>query len=118
DLFPTTAKLCGFEVPERIQGRDISPLLEDPTRRVRDAAFSVAPMRKGFLLREDDWAYIQYEEDASNGIELFDVKQDPGQFTNLAESVDHQSVVERFQQQLAAKLQAVRDNDLKLDASK
>ncbi|MEZ5943816.1 MAG: sulfatase [Planctomycetaceae bacterium] len=118
DLFPTTAKLCGFEVPERIQGRDISPLLEDPTRRVRDSAFSVAPMRKGFLLREDDWAYIQYEEDASNGVELFDVKQDPGQYTNLADSPNHRPIVERFQQQLAEKLKQVRDNDLELEASK
>ena len=34
---------------------------------VRDAAFSVAPSRKGFLLRERDYAYIQYGEDAAGG---------------------------------------------------
>ena len=47
-------------------------------------AFSVAPMRKGFLLREDNWSYIQYGENAQNGIELYDMQKDPGQFTNLA----------------------------------
>jgi hypothetical protein len=45
DLFPTTAALCGLPVPERVHGADLSPLLEDPSRAVRDFAFSVAPMR-------------------------------------------------------------------------
>jgi iduronate 2-sulfatase len=114
DLYPTVAKLCGLEVPARLQGKDISPMLDDPTYRVRDAAFSVAPMRKGFLLREDNWAYIQYGEDASAGIELFDMQRDPQQFANLANHPEHESTVTRFQEKLAAKLREVRDNDLKL----
>ena len=36
---------------------------------VGSVAFSVAPMRKGFLLREHKYAYIQYGEDAAGGIE-------------------------------------------------
>lgn len=112
DLYPTISKLCGLEPPAHLQGKDISPLLSDPQRTVRDAAFSVAPMRKGFLLREDRWAYIQYKEDASGGIELFDTVADPQQFHNLAKSLDHQKTVERFKQQLADKLAEVRDNDL------
>jgi iduronate 2-sulfatase len=83
DLYPTVARLCGLEVPARLQGRDISPMLDDPKYQVRDAAFSVAPSSKGFLLREDKWAYLQYAEDASLGIELFDMIKDPKQYTNL-----------------------------------
>ena len=113
DLYPTVAALCGLEVPERLQGKDISKMLDDPTHRVRDAAFSVAPMRKGFLLRTEQWAYIQYGERAENGIELFDMRKDPRQFTNLAPQVDHQQVVADFQRKMAAKLADVRDNDLK-----
>jgi len=112
DLFPTTAKLCGLEVPDRIQGKDISPLLDDPTRTVREAAFSVAPSSKGFLLREDDWAYIQYGEDAKQGIELFDMRKDPKQYTNLAGDPYYADTVRRFRQQMAQKLAEVRDNDL------
>ena len=112
DLYPTTAKLCGLEVPERIQGLDISPMLDDPSYTVRDAAFSVAPMRKGFLLREDRWAFIQYNENASGGIELFDTQIDPKQYTNLADDPKHASVVTRFKQKLAEHLVSLRNNDL------
>ena len=112
DLFPTTVSLCGMDVPARLQGKDISKLLDDPKATVRDAAFSVAPTRKGFLLREDKWAYIQYEEDASKGIELFDMDKDPKQYTNLAEKPEHQAVVAAFKEKMAAKLREVRTNDL------
>ena len=112
DLYPTTAKLCGLEVPDRLQGKDISQMLDDPKHEVRDAAFSVAPMRKGFLLRQHDYAFIQYKEDASGGIELFDVKSDPQQFTNLAGSDEHQATVAMFKEKLQIKLADVRENDL------
>ncbi len=112
DLYPTVASLCGLPVPDRLQGRDISAMLDDPTHEVRDAAFSVAPMRKGFLLRERDWAYLQYEEDASKGIELFDMRNDPGQYTNLADAPDQADRVAWFKARMAAKLADLRKNDL------
>ena len=112
DLFPTTLSLCGMPIPERLQGKDISPLLDDPTAAVRTTAFSVAPARKGFLLRDQRWAFIQYGEDAKGGTELFDMQADPGQFTNLADSQDQQSVVAAFREQLQQKLKEIRTNDL------
>jgi iduronate 2-sulfatase len=112
DLYPTTAKLCGLDVPERIQGLDISATLDDPKAEIREAAFSVAPMRKGFLLRTDKWSFIQYGEKAQGGIELFDMEKDPTQHTNLAEDPAHANRVAEFQKQLASKLVEVRDNDL------
>ncbi|TWU26715.1 Arylsulfatase [Novipirellula galeiformis] len=112
DLYPTTAALCGMPIPERLQGQDISAMLDDPSVTVREAAFSVAPSRKGFLLREQDWAYLQYNEDASGGIELFDVRRDPKQYNNLAADEAYAAVVEGFKQKLAARLAEVRDNDL------
>ena len=113
DLYPTVASLCGLPVPERLQGKDISATLEDPGHEVRKTAFSVAPARRGFLLREDKWAYIQYNEDASGGIELFDMENDPKQYTNLAHKSDYKQMVDEFGAKLAKKLTDVRTNDLK-----
>ena len=111
DLFPTLARLCRLDVPARLQGLDISPLLNDPKGTVRDTAFCVNG--KGFLLRSERWAYLQYGEDASGGVELYDMQRDPQQYTNLAASSEHAATVATFRVQLADKLRALRSNDLK-----
>lgn len=114
DLYPTTAKLCGLEYPKANQGKDISAMLDEPTTEVRNAAFSVAPMRKGFLLRTHEYSYIQYGEDASGGVELFDIKKDPEQYHNLASKPEYKFLARSFQSKLLLKLQNVRTNDLGL----
>lgn len=111
DLYPTVSSLCGLKVPSRLQGKDISPLLDDPKKQVRSTAFCVNG--RGFLLRDEKWAYIQYAENASKGIELFDMTRDPKQYSNLAKLPKYKSVVERFQKDLAKKLKDIRTNDLK-----
>ncbi|MCH9789371.1 MAG: iduronate-2-sulfatase, partial [Planctomycetes bacterium] len=68
--------------------------------------------RQAFLLRDDRWAYIQYKEDASGGMELFDMQKDPLQYTNLAMKPAFQTKVAEFKQRMADKLKAVRTNDL------
>ena len=113
DLYPTLSTLCNLPAQSRLQGKDISKMLDDPSQTVRDAAFCVAPMRRGFLLREDKWAYIQYGENAQNGIELYDICKDPKQYTNLAKTEDHQEVVAEFKKKMATKLADIRHNDLK-----
>jgi len=112
DLYPTTARLCGLEVPARLQGKDLSPILDNPRHKVRDTAFSVSGGSKAMLLRDDRWAYIRYGEDAAGGMELFDMHKDPRQFTNLAKVAEFAPVVADFRMRLAAKLAAVRSNDL------
>ena len=112
DLYPTAAALCGLEVPERLQGKDISRMLDDPEHEVRKDAFCVAPMRKGFLIRDRNWAYLQYGEQAAGGRELFNMVKDPGQFTNLADDASHADITRKFEDRLARKLKSVRTNDL------
>lgn len=112
DLYPTLSNLCGLEVPKHLQGEDISKMMTDPAKEVRSAAFSVNG--KGFLLREQDWAYIAYGKNGQGDEELFDMKQDPKQFTNLAKDPKHAQIIARFQKQMATKLREVRTNDLGL----
>jgi len=123
DLYPTLSSLCGLPVQSRLQGKDLSETFDDPNHRVREEAFSVAPMRTGFLLRNREWAFIQYGEKlpnrliggfehGRNGIELFDMTKDPRQFHNLADSEAHRDTVETFRRKLKEKLASVRTNDL------
>ena len=115
DLYPTIASLAGLEYSEHLQGEDISMTLEDPSHEVRDIAFSVSQGGKTFLMRSDDWAYIQYDEDAGAGMELFDMSNDPGQYTNLAHLPEYAEVVSEMKSRLEEKLVEVRDNDLGIE---
>ena len=112
DLYPTLAELAGLEYPEHVQGKSLVPLLKDRDLSVRDMAFSVTQGGRTFLVRTDQYAYIQYDEDAGSGMELFDMHKDPQQFYNLALDPDYQEVVEEYQNKLKKKLEAVRTNDL------
>lgn len=114
DLYPTVAELAGLKPSPSLQGESLVETLDDPTASVRDMAFSVSVYRgtNAFLVRTDKWAFIQYEEDASGGMELFDMEYDPKQYNNLAGNPRYAQVVEEMQRKLAGKLEEVRDNDL------
>jgi choline-sulfatase len=118
DLYPTIAELAGLKYSEYLQGKSIVETLDNPKHEVRDMAFSVSQGGRTFLLRTDKWAYIQYDEDAKSGMELFDMENDPKQYTNLAPNAEYSKIVGEFQQKLRDKLTEVRTNDLGVDYNK
>ncbi len=125
DLYPTTANLCGLAAQKRLQGKDISALLDDPSKKVREAAFSANG--KGTLLRDDKYAFIEFQrknrfqkkgkpkrKPIPPAYELYDIQKDPKQYTNLAKDPMYADVVKEYQAKMTAKFKAVRDNDLGL----
>ena len=115
DLYPTLASLAGLEYSKGLQGKDISKTLDNPNFEVRDMAFSVSQGGKSFLIRNKKWAYIQYDEDAGAGMELFNMEHDPQQFNNLAYNPMYAMVVREMKTLLGNKLKEVRDNDLGIE---
>ncbi|MCP4297328.1 MAG: sulfatase, partial [Proteobacteria bacterium] len=115
DLYPTLANLAGLEHSKHLQGKSLVKMLDNPEVKVRKDAFSVSLRGKGFLLRTEKWAYIQYMEDASKGMELFDMEKDPKQFTNLAHKPEYAKILSKLQKRLAKKIKQARKNDLKID---
>jgi len=112
DLYPTVAELAGLKYSDYLQGKSLVKTLDDPDHKVRDAAFSVTKGGDVYLLRTEKWAYIQYDEDAESGMELFDMEYDPKQYNNLAYNPKYEAIVKNFQEELRIKLEQVRDNDL------
>jgi iduronate 2-sulfatase len=79
DLYPTFAALAGLDVPEHCQGEDLSPVLLDAQSGARQAAYT--SKGGGHLLRTRDFAYMEYPQ---GEVELYDMRDDPQQHTNLA----------------------------------
>lgn len=115
DLYPTVARLAGLEPPDNLQGRDLTPIFENPNHQVRKFAFSVSQRNDimGYLIRDPKWAFIQYGDTGEHGMELYDMDYDPGQYNNLAMHPKYESVVAEMQENLSNKLAEVQDNDLR-----
>lgn len=103
DIYPTLSELAGLPVPEKVQGISLVPILTNPNAIVREAALSIGG--KGFALRSRDLAYIRYRDQTE---ELYDMKHDPKQFTNLAGDSNYLKILKRFGSQLDERLRKIQ----------
>ncbi|MDZ8117835.1 sulfatase [Pontiella agarivorans] len=94
DLYPTLVELAGLTPPESIQGTSLLPLLKDAASDdwKKQAVFTVAE-GGGESLRTADWRYTQWGF-GDSGCELYDLKNDPGEFTNLADNPEYKEELE------------------------
>ncbi len=97
DIYPTLCALTGIATPPTVQGKNLIPVLRDPTVSVRDAALSI--VRNGHSLRCPRWAYMRYQDESE---ELYDMDADPQQFRNLARRDGHETILQDFRQRLQA----------------
>ena len=98
DIFPTLTDLTHIQTPPGVQGKSLVPLLKNPTDSVRDGALS---LHKGHSLRTDEWAFMRYSDDSE---ELYDMNNDPLQFTNLAGKSEFQEIKNSLATQLQQRL--------------
>jgi iduronate 2-sulfatase len=84
DIYPTLTELCGLPAPEPAVGISFVPLLRDPQRPLKKAAFTTAVHGKvmGRSVPTDRYRYTEWSD--SNTAELYDHEVDLHEFTNLA----------------------------------
>jgi iduronate 2-sulfatase len=102
DLYPTLTELAGLEQPEDLQGTSLVPVLTDSRHSVKDGALSL--LQKSHSWRTRDWAYLRYKDGSE---ELYDMRVDPGQFTNLASAPEHAERKQRLTTMLDERLRAM-----------
>ena len=102
DIYPTLAELCGLEIPEHVQGKSLAKLVDEPEARVHDAVYCFK--RTGSLIRSERHALLQWRDGSS---ELYDMDEDPKQFSNLANSEKHRDTVTRLRAKLTKKLEVI-----------
>jgi iduronate 2-sulfatase len=102
DIYPTLAELAGLPVPEHVQGKSLAGLIDDPEADVREAAYCLRS--GGHLLRTDRWAFLSYPDGSG---ELYDMQNDPQQFTNLIDDAKHAPTLADMRTRLQAKLAAI-----------
>ena len=111
DIYPTLADLCGLDPPADLEGLSLKPLLDDPDRPWKRAAFSQVEWEGriyGRTVRTDRYRYIEWRGDGG-GEELYDHAEDPREFTNLAGDSQHAAALERMRGVLKAGWRAALD---------
>ena len=94
DMFPTMFDLCGVPIPEGLEAISMKPLLEDPARAWKKGALMCGG-RRGKSIVTERWRYNEYAG-RPDAAELFDHKNDPAEFHNLARDPRHGDVVAKL----------------------
>jgi len=118
DLYPTLADLAGLKAPECLQGTALTPLLNDPVSPEwkKDIAFTVS-RSGGESIKTKDWRFTQWGFGEA-GKELYDLKNDPAEFTNLAGDKKYASIQAKMQKLLDEKRNAAGYKNFKQKAGK
>jgi arylsulfatase A-like enzyme len=97
DLYPTVCELCGVPSPDGLDGRSLVPLMQEVQSQM-DRRSSLSLFDQGnYSLRDDRFRYIRYADDSE---ELYDLLEDPNEWTNLCKSLTARTVLERMRLEL------------------
>lgn len=103
DLYPTLVELCGLPARSGLEGTSFAPLLSDPTRAWKPAAFSQVTRGNGVMGRGVWTERFRYTEWGSEKIaELYDLQTDPKEYVNLATNARHAKTVAEMKRLLRA----------------
>jgi uncharacterized sulfatase len=118
DLYPTLVSLSGLPYRSGLDGIDLRPVLDDPSRPNKDAAYTMttrgdSPAQdhskvmsyQGRSVRADRWRYTEWDG-GKRGMELYDHENDPHEWRNLANVPEYAETVEQMKQLLVAEKQA------------
>lgn len=111
DLTPTFLKIAGGTPPEDWAGRDLSPVFKDGKNH--DITWTVStypdnshsidymPLDAYHVIRTPEYKVIHYHPDAKRAPEMFDLKKDPAEKTNIYGRPEVAKVQADLEQKLA-----------------
>ncbi|MEX0717827.1 MAG: sulfatase [Planctomycetaceae bacterium] len=114
DVYPTLADACGLPVPDSIEGTSFVPLLKDPERPWKKAAFTQTerplpgqtvenpseaqraldeekPQVIGRRVRTERYAYVEWGDEKT--AQLYDLEADSHEYVNFIGSAAHRDVL-------------------------
>jgi iduronate 2-sulfatase len=99
DIYPSLCALAGLPVPTHLPGRNFAPLLDDPQREWKQAAFTQYPRgdMMGYSMRTERYRFTKWRKKAQPqevvAHELYDLETDPDALVNIANDPASETIV-------------------------
>ena len=116
DIYPTLCELCGLDQPKHLEGSSMAPLLNNPNRPWKKAAFSQFARGElrdvmGYSMRTDRYRYTEWRDLKSGAVEareLYDHQKDPQENINVFENPENKKVVAALAKMLSEGYQSAK----------
>jgi arylsulfatase A-like enzyme len=121
DIYPTLCDLAGLPLPSHLEGTSMKPLLDDPNRAWKPAAFSQYPRPgsktesgplMGYSMRTDRYRFTVWagrnNHSKIDSMELYDHQVDPQENTNIVKRADMSGTVDKLLAQSKAGWQGAK----------
>jgi iduronate 2-sulfatase len=108
DVYPTLCELAGLKKTDGLEGTSFAPLVDDPNRSWKSAAFSQFPRGwlMGYAMRTDRYRYVEWVAKKNpkrvEGRELYDHQTDADENVNIANRPENKGLIASLSKQLNA----------------
>ncbi len=106
DIYPTLCDLCQLPIPSELEGISMVPVIEEPARSWKTAAFSQVDVNPAHSIRTERYRYTEGRRTR----ELYDYHTDPDGTINIANLPENAELVEQLSERLHAGWQAALPN--------
>ena len=105
-MYPSLCELCGLDLPDHLEGRSFVPVMQDPQRSWKRAAFSQYPRGKvmGYTMRTNRFRYTEWQDRQTGEVldrELYDHDRDAQENVNAVEKDTYVNAVNELEQLMA-----------------
>ena len=112
DIYPTLCDACQLPIPTEVEGISMVPVIEEPARQWKAAAFSqlVRVLNNtsvdGYSIRTEQYRYTEWDNNGERGRELYDYYADTNETVNIVDLPENEELVSHLSEQLHAGWQA------------
>jgi arylsulfatase A-like enzyme len=96
DIYPSLCELAGLETPDSLEGQSFEPLLRDPRRKWKPAAFS--RYKGGDSVKTDRFRYTEWRNQRGDlyARMMYDHEKDPNENVNIVDAPEYADEVKRM----------------------
>jgi arylsulfatase A-like enzyme len=108
DLFPTLCDLAGYRIPPGLEGISLGSRVYGKSSKTRDHLFfAYSSLQRG--IKKDGFKMIRYNVNGDSRVQLFDLKEDPYELTDLSGDPKYASRLKELTKLLARDMKSYQD---------